>query len=141
MTMPRAADRTLGQVIRFLIVGGSNTLITYAIFIGLGLVIPPWIAYSIAFGVGLVWVTLGSSRIVFRARAGGAQLALFCAWYLVVFGVGQLVIRLIDPRGFVSLAVTSLIVLACTTPLTFLGGRYIFRQREPQQVANEERES
>lgn len=141
MTEVSERRKTLGEVIRFLIVGGSNTLLTYAIFIGLGLVIAPWIAYSIAFAVGLVWVAFGSSRVVFRSRATMKQLVLFCGWYLLIFGLGQLVIRLIDPQDFMGLAITSLIVLLCTTPLTFLGGKLLFRQPAQQPSENEERGS
>lgn len=141
MPSAKSADRTPGQLIRFLIVGGSNTVVTYAIFIGLGLIIPPWLAYTIAFGIGLLWVTFGSSRIVFRAQAKFARLALFGVWYLVVFGVGQLIIRLIDPQGFIPLTVTSLVVLIFTTPLTFLGGKFLFQAREPKPPIRENRES
>lgn len=126
---------TVGQVIRFLIVGGANTLITYAIFVGLGLVIAPWLAYTIAFVLGLLWVSFGSARIVFRSKVSARKLGLFCGWYLLIFGVGQLVIRLVNPSDFVSLTVTSLIVLICTTPLTFIGGKYLFR---PTPVSREE---
>lgn len=121
-------------------VGGLNTLITYAIFIALGLIIPPWLAYAIAFAVGLVWVTFGSSRIVFRAQARSLRLALFCAWYLMVFGVGQLIIRLVDPQGFPGLLLTSAIVLVFTTPLTFLGGKLLFTPKGSRPSTIESRD-
>lgn len=126
-------SRIAGQVFRFLLVGGSNTLITYAIFIGLGMIIPPWLAYSVAFAVGLIWVAFGSSRFVFRAQVGAARIVLFCAWYLVVFGAGQLVIRLISPQDFAALALTSLCVIAVTTPLTFFGGKLLFSRKAASQ--------
>ena len=136
MTQNEAAGGTFGQIVRFLLVGGANTLITYAVFIGLGLIIPPWLAYTIAFAIGLLWVAFGSSRIVFRARARIAQLILFILWYLLVFGVGQLIIRLINPQSFPELLITSLLVLLFTTPLTFIGGRYVFLRRgSPPQTA------
>lgn len=128
MTSDRAPrrDGAKDQIIRFVVLGGMNTLLTYALFIGLGLLIPAWIAYTIAYFAGLVWTTLGSSRFVFRARFSGRRVLIFAAWYLFMFGIGQLVIRLVDPHGFAQLVITSGIVLAITTPLIFLGGRYIF---------------
>ena len=114
-------------IVRFLIVGGINTVLTYAIFVGLGLVIPPPIAYSIAFALGLLWVVFGSSRIVFRSTGGGRRLAAFAAWYLFVYAAGQLVVQLFNPQGVTALLLTSLVVIVITTPLSFLGGRFIFR--------------
>lgn len=129
-----------GQILRFLLVGGANTLLTYAVFIGLGLIIPPGVAYTIAFALGLAWVVFGSSRVVFRARMNWKRLVSFAAWYLLVYGVGQLVVQLVDPTDFMSLAVTSLIVLVATTPLTFIGGRLIFKgDSGADPVANAER--
>lgn len=128
------------SVVRFLLVGGLNTLVTYAIFIGLGLVIDPSIAYLVAFVIGLAIVVFGSSRFVFRASGGGpGRMLAFGALYLLVLGLGQLVIHLIRPEGFWPLVLTSVIVIAVTTPLNYLGGRFIFRGRaEPTEQEQEE---
>lgn len=117
------------QALRYLVVGGANTLVTYGIFIGLGLVIPSWIAYTIAFVLGLLWVVFGTSRIVFRHRGSAVRLLAFAAWYLLLYGCGQLLIALIHPHGFVPLLITSGALLVVTTPLAFLGGRFIFDRR------------
>lgn len=125
------------SVVRFLVVGAINTLVTAAIFVGLALVIPPWIAYLIAFAIGLAWVVLGSSRFVFKANSGPVRLLAFAALYLFVFACGQLVIRLLDPQGFASLVVTSLVIIAVTTPINYLGGRLIFRAAPVAEVDQE----
>jgi putative flippase GtrA len=118
-----------GQALRFLLVGGANTLATYAIFIVLGLFMPAWIAYTIAFAIGLAWVVFGSSKFVFRGEHGRRRLLLFAGWYLVIYAIGRVIIALIAPTDFVDLAITSLAVLVVTTPLTFIGGRFIFAPR------------
>jgi len=122
-----------GQAIRFLVVGGINTLATYAVFIVLGLFITAWIAYSVAFALGLAWVVFGSSRFVFKATTSAKKIALFSGWYLLIYGVGRLVVHVFNPVGLFELAITSLVVLVVTTPLSFLGGRLIFTtsQRAP----------
>jgi putative flippase GtrA len=114
-----------GQVLRLLLDGGANTLATYAVFFVLGLFIPAWIAYTIAFAIGLVWVVFGSSRYVFRGQHGARRLLSFAAWYLVIYAIGRVVIALIAPVDAASLALASVAVLAVTTPLTFVGGRLI----------------
>jgi putative flippase GtrA len=135
-TEPAPARSARSQVLRFLVVGGLNTAITYAIFVGLGLVIAPWLAYSIAFAIGLAWTGIGSSRFVFGVAFSIRRVALFIGCYLVVWGVGQLVILLIAPKGVVELLLTSLAVLVVTTPLIFLIGRFVFTRR-PSQPSTE----
>jgi putative flippase GtrA len=127
-------DRLHRQALRFVLVGAINTAATYAIFVGLGLFIAPWIAYSIAFALGLLWVTVGSSRYVFRRRFSWRRALTFAAAYLSIFAVGQLVIRLVSPVGLPGLLLTSLVVLAVTTPLSFVAGRFVFRPSRPEQM-------
>jgi len=116
-----------GQALRYLIVGGVNTLATYVIFILLGTVIDAGLAFTIAFLAGLVWVVFGSSRIVFKAKNSPKKLVMFGAFYLLVYGVGRIIVELIDPVGLLELGLTSLAVLVVTTPLSFFAGRLIFR--------------
>jgi prolipoprotein diacylglyceryltransferase len=52
---------------------------------------------------------------------------LFACWYLAVYGVGRLIVSLIQPEGVQALLVTSVALMAVTVPLSFIGGRYIFR--------------
>lgn len=124
-------DGLRGQALRFLLVGGINTLATYIIFILLGLFIPAWIAYSIAFALGLVWVVFGSGRFVFKSSISVRQVVLFAAWYLLVYAVGRVVVHFLAPETLLDLAITSIVALVITTPLSFLGGRLIFARQTP----------
>ena len=134
---PKALDNS---VVRFLVLGATNTLVTGAIFVILGTVIPPWIAYLVAFTIGLAWVVFGSSRFVFRAESRARHLVAFAALYLFIFGCGQLVIFLLHPRGVGSLILTSVLVIAVSTPLNYLGGRLVFRS-SPKAENDAQKES
>lgn len=123
-------DSVRRQALKFLVVGGANTLVTYVIFILLGLLMPPSLAYTIAFAAGLAWVVFGSSRFVFKGNHGARRLLLFAAWYLVIYAIGRVIIHFIAPVDFVGLLLASLAVLVVTTPLTFIGGRYVFALRK-----------
>jgi putative flippase GtrA len=129
-----SARRSFGQFVRFLAVGGTNTLLTYAVFTGLGLLIEPWVAYTIAFALGLVVTSIASSRFVFRARFSLPRLLLFVASYLAIYGVGSVMVILVDPQTLEDLLVTSLIILVTTTPLVFLVGRFIFTRAVSEPV-------
>jgi len=54
-------------VLRFLVVGGSNTVITLVLFALLARVMPPWLAYTVVFALGLAYATLLTGRFVFTA--------------------------------------------------------------------------
>ena len=114
---------------RFLLVGGANTVLSYGIFIGLGLILPNWLAYTIAYLAGLAVTTFATSRWVFRARLTLTKTVSYVAWYLLLFGFGQLIIAIVHPRGLLQLAVTSILLIALTTPLSYLGGRFIFKEK------------
>ena len=113
------------RAVRFLVVGGINTVATYGIYVALGLIVEPWLAYTIAYLVGLAWVAFGTSRLVFASRHVG-HIAKFMGWYLALYLVGRLIILLIAPEGFAALLISSLVVIGVTVPLTYLGGRLIF---------------
>jgi putative flippase GtrA len=129
------------QILRFLVVGGSNTLITYAIFVLLGLVIDSGLAFTIAFLIGLVWVTFGSSRFVFQGGTSFKRIVVFLSWYLVIYAIGRLIVHFIDPQGLVALLLTSLAVLIVTTPLTFIGGRLIFKPIDDSPTTSEKEQT
>ncbi len=108
---------------------------TYSIFVVLGLLIPPEAAYTIAFLVGLVWVSLGTSRFVFRSRGRPWRVVLFAAVYLVVYVIGRVIVELLAPADLLSLIVASLAIIAVTTPLTYVAGHFIFpAEPEPESV-------
>ena len=108
-------------------------MVTYSIFVVLGLMIPPEAAYTIAFLVGLAWVSLGTSRFVFRSRGRPWRIVSFAAVYLVMYLVGRVIVELLAPADFFSLMVASIAIIAVTTPLAYLAGHFIF-PAEPESV-------
>ena len=134
MTAAERPRSTVGAAWRFLIVGGSNTLVTTALLVALSYLMPAWLAYSIAFGLGLVYSTIFASRWVFT-RAGTARATiLYAACYLVIYLVGLgcvAVIQTFDWPEFMN--ALSVVV---TAPLGFVAGRLIFRKQQPQEIAN-----
>lgn len=117
------------QILRFLLVGGINTVATYTVFFALALVLPVEIAYTIAFVVGLAWVVLGSSRVVFGGRHSVLRLTLFAVAYIVIYLVGRLVIAVVDPQDQTGLMFLTLALIAATAPLSFLAGKLILTAR------------
>ena len=121
--------RTLkDQASRFVVVGVLNTVGTYALFIGLATVLPAGVAYTIAFALGLLWVVLGTSRVVFDG-GGVGQMCAFGLWYVMIYAIGRAIVEWLDPQTFVHLVLTSGVLMLVTVPLSFVGGRIIFSRR------------
>jgi len=120
-------SRELGrQAVRFLLVGGLNVAVSYGIFILLGLVVAPWIAYTAGYLAGLALVTAMTPRFVFGTGTSWRRMGAFVGVYVAVYLVGRLIVALVDPVGLVELLLTSGILLAVTVPLSFLAGRLLF---------------
>jgi putative flippase GtrA len=120
---------TLSSVLRFLAVGGSNTVITLVLFALLARVMAPWLAYSLVFVVGMAYTTILTGRFVFGADNTRRRSGLLIGWYLAVFVIGLGVVQTVQALGVDSPDILALLTVAVTAPLNFLGGRWIFRDR------------
>ena len=121
-------------IFRFLVMGGSNTVITLVLFALLARVMPPAVAYSMVFAVGLACTTLLTGRFVFGASNTRLSAGLLLGWYLVVYVVGLGVVQMLQVGGVASPDLIALLTVVVTAPLNFLGGRWIFRARSSTSV-------
>jgi putative flippase GtrA len=115
-----------GQLLRFLLVGGSNTLVTLALFVLLQQWLPASVAYTVVFALGLAYTTAMTATVVFGSRLTWRTGGAFVGWYLLVYAVGLGVVRLLDVLWDPSSLITAVITVAVTAPLNFLGGRVLF---------------
>jgi putative flippase GtrA len=118
-----------GQLLRFLVVGGSNTLVTLVLFVLLQQWLSPGVAYTVVFALGLAYTTALTATVVFGNRLTWGRGAAFAGWYLLVYTVGLAVVQLLDALWEPSSVVTAVATVALTAPLNFLGGRLLFAPR------------
>jgi putative flippase GtrA len=123
-----------GQFVRFLLVGGSNTLVTLALFVLLQRWLSPAAAYTVVFVLGLGYTTAMTATVVFGARLTWRTAAAFVGWYLLVYGVGLLVVQLLQTFWEPSSLVTAVVTVGVTAPLNFVGGRLLFAVRRPASL-------
>ena len=121
-----AGGRTSSQVLRFLLVGSVNTVLTGALFLALSSVTTPELAYTVAFVVGVVFAVMVTPRLVFRARASRSQRVRYAGWYLSVYVLGLGVVYVLHDRFSVGTAVIAVITFVLTAGLSFLGARFLF---------------
>jgi putative flippase GtrA len=120
------SNATLPTVLRFLAVGGSGTLLSYSIYIVLSFYIDAWLAFSLAYIVGLFFNVLLGSRWVFQAGVNRIKLIKFAVLHLFLYLIGRLIIFALDPLQFSDIILSAVLIAGLTTPISFLVGRRIF---------------
>ena len=118
---------TVETIIRFLLFGFLNTLATFAVFVAVGLLIYPSLAYGLAFFLGILVVYKFSNKWVFRGKGSILANIAYVLWYLAVFVLGQMIIAVLDPNGLRELLLVSVLLIGMTLPLTYIGGKLTFR--------------
>jgi putative flippase GtrA len=122
---------TIAAAWRFLVVGGTNTLATAAILVVLSYLMPGWLAYTIAFALGLIYSTLFASRWVFTKNGSRRAMLVYALSYVVIYFVGLLCIagiRALDWPEYLN-ALSTIV----TAPLGFVAGRLVFRERKREE--------
>ncbi len=123
----RAVSRgRLGELGRFLLIGGSNTVVTLVLFVLLQQWMGPALAYTVVFALGLAYMTTMTATVVFGARLTWRTATAFVGWYLSVYGVGLAVVAVLHQHWQPSPVHTAVITVAVTAPLNFVGGRLLF---------------
>lgn len=112
---------------RFVVLGSLNTALTYVIFIALSFLFAPALAYSIAFLVGLLVVTINTNKWVFKGKDTWPRRFVFLACYLTIFLFGQWLIALMKPVTVLELLITSGGILGFSIPVIILCGQRTFR--------------
>lgn len=123
----------VGQAGRFLVLGGANTAVTSAAFYGLSFLVRPSIAFTIVYAAGLIFVTLTTPRFVFGTRASHHRKAALIGWYLGVYLCGLVAIRVLTHALTAPRALVVLGTLVVTTPLNFLGARWLVGSQMPRE--------
>ena len=113
-------------LIRFVLVGITNTLFTGSLFFLLSLVMPTWVAYSIAFACGILFASYATPMIAFQVQASPGRRVTFAAWYLGVYVIGLGVIRFLQSVLLAGRLETAILTVATTATLGFAGARVLF---------------
>lgn len=113
-------------LVRFVLLGIVNTLLTGALFFLLSFALPSWMAYSFAFGCGILIASFATPRVAFRVAATNTRRAAFAGWYVIVYLVGLGVIRLLESSFVASRLVTTIVTIATTAALSFVGASILF---------------
>ena len=109
----------LKQLIRFVGIGGVNTLVTYILYLLLLFAFSYQVSYAITyiFGIGLsYWLNL---KFVFKERNTKTKIVLYPLVYLVQYLFGVFILYLAIDRFEISEKIAPILVIIASIPLTF----------------------
>lgn len=135
MPAERSPAGRSAEIRRFVILGGANTLVTFALFTALQHATTVAAAYTAAFVAGLVFSTALTARFVFRVPTTARRRLGFAAAYAVIYLIGLGVSHLLAVE--LSAWAVSAGTIAVTAPLGFLAGRTVLAVRGPAGPATE----
>jgi putative flippase GtrA len=121
-----ARGGAIGEVIRFLAVGGTNTIVTGLLFLGLSYLVHPSLAFTAAFGLGIAFSVLVTPELVFLRQASRRQRAMYAVWYAAVYLVGLGIVQVLHDRLAFDRLATVVLTAAATATMSFLGARWLF---------------
>ena len=115
------------EFVLFILVGLVNLVVTYALYLALGLFLPYPVAYTISYACGIVISYLLNARFVFKSPIRIRKAAQYPIVYLAQYLLGLGLLYLLVELGHVSSRIAPLVIPAVTVPATFLLSRYLLR--------------
>ena len=112
---------------RFLLVGASNTVFSYVIYLLLLKFLPYIVAYSIAYCAGIVLSYFLNVLFVFKKSVSLSTFLKFPVVYLIQYSLGALVLWLLVGAG-ISPNLAMIGVIIVTIPVTFLASRFVLKR-------------
>lgn len=112
---------------RFLLVGASNTLFSYLLYLLLLNFMPYLAAYTLSYCAGIVLSYFLNVCFVFRKSVSLASFLKFPVVYAIQYSLGALVLWLLVGAGLgPNLAMVGVIV--ATIPVTFIASRFVLKR-------------
>lgn len=119
----------LRQGLRFLVVGGINTGITYGLYCVLVYWWHPQLAWLTVFLLGLALGFYGHTRLVFNGRLGHRKAVGYTLLQLLLYGLSSSLIFIAMHLGGLGPRAAAAVAIAINVPISFLLSRRILSDR------------
>jgi putative flippase GtrA len=115
------------EFFRFLLVGVSNTLVTYAVFLLLPF-LPYLYAYTLSYCVGVVNSYFMNVFFVFKKKISLHSFLKFPFVYVIQYFLGASILWLLVGKLELAPAWAMVVVIIITVPITFLASRFVLKK-------------
>jgi len=119
---------------RFLLSGGFNTLLTYAIYLMLLHFLSYRISFTITFIIGIVIAYVLSRYFVFAVPSKGRRVMMFPIIYIIQYIVSMLMVFLWVDWLQLHVVWAPLASIVITIPITFALNRWVFKPVRNNEV-------
>jgi putative flippase GtrA len=116
------------EFFRFLLVGATNTILAYVLYLLLLDFSTYLYAYSISYCIGVVVSYILNARFVFRKALSWHRFMQFPIVYVIQYSLGAAILWLLVGQAGISPELAMLGVVAGTIPVTFLASRFILKR-------------
>lgn len=113
------------EFVRFLLIGGTCTLITYLIYLALLSIFNYQFAYTLAYIIGIVLSYLLNSLITFKQKASLKRFLAYPLVYVLQYGLNMVLLSVLVTKLHQNKTVAPLIAIAISLPFTFILSRLI----------------
>jgi putative flippase GtrA len=113
---------------RFLLVGATNTLFSYLLYLLLLLAMSPLLAYTLSYAAGIVLSYFLNVHFVFRKRVSLSSFLKFPLVYLIQYSLGVLVLWLLVNQAGMDSTWAGACVSIVTIPVTFVASRFVIKR-------------
>ena len=122
----------LRQGLRFLLVGGFNTVVTYGLYCLLVIWWHPQLAWLTVFVLGLGMGFYGHTKLVFRGRLEKRKAVGYALLQLLLYALGSSLIYLGMHYAGLGPRAAAAVVIAVNVPISFVLSRWILSDRAPE---------
>ncbi|MDG6399532.1 GtrA family protein [Pseudomonas quasicaspiana] len=119
------------RFVRFLLTGGLNTAITYAMYLLLLEFLPYLWSYSISYVCGILFAFVMSRFFVFKEHQGLKTVLFFPLIYLTQYLLGALIVWFWVKKLMLPATIAPLIAIIISLPITFILSKLAFVRRTP----------
>jgi putative flippase GtrA len=116
------------EFLRFLLVGATNTALSYLLYLLLLSFMAYLPAYSLAYCVGIVLSYFLNVCCVFKKSVSLASFLKFPVVYLIQYALGAFTLWLLVGQFGVSDALAMIAVIIVTIPVTFISSRLVLNK-------------
>lgn len=115
------------EFLRFGVIGGINSAVTYCIYLGVLMLVPYAAAYTVSYVVGIVLSYYLTSRFVFKRKAAIRAALGYPAVYVLQYVTGVTALVLLVRRMHIDQRLAPVLVVICSVPVTFVASKFVMK--------------